>query len=296
MSNNTPRFDLVDIAKVLQKRSRFILLITLATTIVGAVLHFALPKKYEATTELFVANPLYTDRSNIFRNRNAEFINYFGNEDDIDKVIAMAESDLARKTILDKQDLAKVYGLDTSKKEDRMKLAGIFKKGFKVTRTEYQGMRMSYTDKDPVIAANVANEAVAVTEAMYKDFYNQLKKNVVQSLNKKITETDSAINALSGTLATAPAGSVQAQTITATKDQLIIDRSKDVSLLNEFNTGLGNGEMSLLRVISTASPATEPKGLGLTYTLIACALIGAFFSAVWVLISSYYKMLTSVER
>src|SRR5690606_20823244 len=129
--NHTPRFDLVDIAKTLQKRSRYILIITIAATAVGAVLHFLLPKKYEATAELFVANPLYADRGNIFRNRNAEFINYFGNEDDIDKVIAIAKSDLARKIILEKQDLAKVYGFDTSKKDDRMKLASHFKKNFK---------------------------------------------------------------------------------------------------------------------------------------------------------------------
>lgn len=288
--NHTPRFDLVDIAKTLQKRSRYILIITIAAAAVGAVLHFLLPKKYEATAELFVANPLYADRGNIFRNRNAEFINYFGNEDDIDKVIAIAKSDLARKIILEKQDLAKVYGLDTSKKDDRMKLASHFKKNFKITRTEYQGMEMSYTDKDPVLSANVTNQAVMVTESLYKDFYNELKLNVCNSLKNKIAETDSAIKSLNESSA------LDADIRAATKEQLIKDRAQQLSLLNEFSTGIKDNEMSLLRVISSASPATEPKGLGLGYTLLACALIGLFFSAVWVLISAYFKALTSVER
>lgn len=288
--NSTPRFDLVDIAKTLQKRSRYILIITIAAALVGAALHFIMPKEYEATAELFVANPLYADRGNIFRNRNAEFINYFGNEDDIDKVIAIAESDLARKLILDKQDLAKVYNLDTSVKKDRMKLASIFKKNFKVTRTEYQGMEMSYTDKDPVISANVTNQAVMVTESLYKDFYNQLKQNVCNSLKKNIEEIDSAINSFNG------ASALDAQTLAATKEQFIKDRAQAISLLNEFSTGIKDDEMSLLRVISAASPATEPKGLGLGYTILACGLIGLFFSTIWVLISAYFKTLTSIER
>jgi len=294
--SHTPQFDLVDIAKTLQKRSRFILAVTVVAAIVGAVLQLVLPKKYDARAELFVANPLYADRNNIFRNRNAEFINYFGNEDDIDKVIALAESDVARKLILDRQDLAKVYGLDTAQLKDRMKLAAIFKKNFKVTRTEYQGMEMSYTDENPVIAANVTNEAVAVTEHIYKDFYNELKRNVVTSLNRKITQTDSSIQAIADSTSRVPAGSIQGQALIATKDQFILDRSKDLSLLNEFNTGLGDGEMSLLRVISAASPATEPKGFGFIKTIFVFALIGAFFSSVWALISTYFNQLTAVER
>lgn len=293
--NNTPRFDLVDIAKTLQKRSKYILIITTLAAIVGAALHFIMPKKYESTAELFVANPLYADRGNIFRNRNAEFINYFGNEDDIDKVIAIAESDLARKLILDKQDLAKVYGLDTSLKKDRMKLASIFKKNFKVTRTEYQGMEMSYTDKDPVISANVTNQAVMVTESLYKDFYNQLKMNVCNSLKNSIAETDSAIRSINEAAAK-NTSALDVQTLAATKEQFIKDRAQAISLLNEFSTGIKDDEMSLLRVISSASPATEPKGLGLGYTILACTLIGLFFSTIWVLISAYFKTLTSVER
>lgn len=291
----TPRFDLVDIVQILSKRSKYILLITLIAAALGAVLQFVLPKKYEATAELFVANPLYADRNNIFRNRNAEFINYFGNEDDIDKVIAIAESDVARQLILDKQDLAKVYGLDTSKLKDRMKLAAKFKKNFKVTRTEYQGMEMSYTDTDPVISANVTNEAVAVTESIYKDFYNRLKENVCNSLKDNIATTDSAIAAVSDTIANHPTAE-QLLILQATKDQLVADRAKDVSMLHEFGTGIKSNEMSLLRVISSATPATEPKGLGMVMTIVACALIGLFFSAIWVLLSAYYKKIISVER
>jgi len=291
---STPRFDLVDIVQTLKRRGKYILLITISAAVLGAALYFALPKKYEATAELFVANPLYADRNNIFRNRNAEFINYFGNEDDIDKVMAIAKSDVARQLILDKQDLAKVYGLDTSQLKDRMKLAAIFKKNFKVTRTEYQGMEMSYTDRDPAISANVTNEAVAVTESIYKDFYNRLKENVCVSLQNNILTTDSALHVIDS-LATG-ASNQQVVALMSTRDQLLKDRAQDASMLHEFSTGIKSNEMSLLRVISSATPATEPKGLGLVMTIISCAFIGLFFSAIWVLLSAFYKKIIEVGR
>jgi hypothetical protein len=67
-------------------------------------------------------------------------------------------------------------------------------------------------------------------------------------------------------------------------------------MLHEFQTGIQSNEMSFLRVISAATPATEPKGFGMGMTIVACGFIGLFFSAIWVLLSAYYKKIIAVER
>lgn len=323
---STPRFDLVDIVQTLQKKGRYILIVTLLAGVVGTIIYLVSPKQYQARSEFFVSNPQYGDRSNVFRNVETQFISYFGDEDDIDRVMAIAKSELVRHKVLEKQDLAKVYGLDTGKKADMVRLTDRFKKNFDFKRTEYQNMEVSYTDTDPQIAANVTNEAVGVIEQVYRGYYNTIKENITESLESKIKETDSAIAQMTDTLSrlrdkyniydiispsreTMISGTIKSngvsgfgkaieeiQNIEATKDQLVKDRASYVSLINEFTTGTKMNEMPLLHVITSAAPPTQPKGLGLVLTVVASLLIGFLFSCIWVLFRGYFSALAAVER
>src|SRR5690606_20723896 len=91
MSN--PRFDLVDIIRIIERRRRFVITVTLISVALGLLFYFVRQKKYKAEAAFFVSNPLYADRSTMFGNADSRYTDYFGGEDDIDRVIALAGSD-----------------------------------------------------------------------------------------------------------------------------------------------------------------------------------------------------------
>ncbi len=91
-------------------------------------------------------------------------------------------------------------------------------------------------------------------------------------------------------------GIEQIQNIESVKDQIVADRAKYISLLNEFSTGTKLNDLSFLKVISTATPPVKPTGLGLMLTVIACTIVGFFASVIIALISAYYRALVAVER
>src|SRR6476620_4352890 len=97
--SDTPRFDLIDITQAIQRRLKFILLVMLAA-IAAAAFYLLTPRKYKATTELLVTNPLYTDRNNLYRNDKATFVDYYGREDDVDKVMAVAKAKATHDSII----------------------------------------------------------------------------------------------------------------------------------------------------------------------------------------------------
>src|SRR5690606_27215089 len=136
------------------------------------------PIEYEATSSVFVANPLYIDQGNIFRSTNAAYLDYFGDEDDIDKVIAIATSEKTRKIIIRNHGLAAKYELDTTDKKERKKLYETFKNKLNIRRTEFQGLEFSYEDEEKSLAAAVVNDVVAVTGNIYQDYYSHLNANV----------------------------------------------------------------------------------------------------------------------
>ena len=314
---DTQRFDLIEITAALRKRRGFIIGLTVAAAIVGAVFYVATKKQYKATVEFLIANPQYTDRQNIFRQDRAAFIAYFATEDDIDKVMALAKSHKVQEEVIAKTDLPGAYGLDPAKQEDEQKLWSRFIKSFDAKRTDLQNVTVSYTDPDPKIAMRVANESVKSLETAYSAFFTSMRMNALHSLEAKMHDADSSITSLTDSLAnlrdrfhiydvfsgtsngngarTAGAGYgaaiEQVRNIESIKDQLVADRARLTSLATEFSTGSKAGDLPLIQVITPATLPEKPAGLGLALTIVACALVALLFSIVWVLMTGYYRMI-----
>jgi uncharacterized protein involved in exopolysaccharide biosynthesis len=320
-----PRFDLVDVTQTLKKHIRFILIVTVVTALLGAVFSLIRKKKYEGKADFIMSNPLYTDRNNLFRANEMRFVDYFGGDDDIDRIMIIAESDTVRNMVAKKLNLGDAYKLNLSEPKDQQKLKDIFKKNYKIDRTEYKTCEVFYVDTDPARAAAVTNESINAMESVFRGYYIGMRGKVHHSITEKIGEMDSTINVLTDTLAAlrnqyniydiispgrqntimgsikGGSGNVgmaveQIQNIESVKDQLVIDRAKYVSLLNEFSTGNKTNDMRFIQVISAAVAPVDPKGLWLPYMIIGCALIGFFFAAVYILITVYYRLLIAVER
>lgn len=322
---DTLHFDLVDIVRAIQKRFRFIVIIAIIAGILGAVFFMVKKKKYTATVDFLVTNPLYGDHNYLFRNIETRLVDYNGGDDDLDKVTAFANSDTVRDRIIRNSQFQVIYNADITDPRGHDFLMDIFNKNFNIKRTEYKNMEISYTAYDSVTAANVANMSVKVLEEVYRNFYVSIRQGIYNSLQHQLVAVDSQVNVLTDTLArlrdqykiysiispnrqTMSSGEVKGsggsgygkaieliQNIEATKDQLVSDRAKYVSLLNEFSASF-NEDMRFLKVIGKATPPTSPKGPGLVFTVVVGALLGLFFSVMYVLLMAYYKMVNSIHR
>ena len=311
MSN--PRFDLVDIAQTLTSRKKLLLIVLVVSSILGAVFYVAWPKKYKAEADLIVSNPLYTDRNNLFRTTDTRFVDYFGGDDDIDRVLVIGSSDSLRNAVADKLGLWEIYKLDKTDKKDRLKMKEKFQDDFKMERTEYTTAKVYYTDKDPDRAAAVVNTAIDICESLYRGYYLRMRDNVATSLKNKINDIDVTIARNLKDLAVLAEkrsamrnkGSIEehltVQTnideLTAINNKLIEDKAKHTSLLNEFMTGVDEKDKNrYLYQVTPAQPPLKPKGVGFALTVVGAGLFGLFFTAIYILIVSYYRRLITVER
>lgn len=322
----TPRFDLVDIAQVLYQRRRLLVWITLLAAALGAVGYLIQKKKYQAKSEVVVANPLYADRNHFFRTNTDRYIDYFAGEDDIDRIMAIANSDEVKNRVVEKAGLFQHYKLDTTSKKDELVLGARWKKSFKVVRTEYKNIEVMFTDEDPEKAAEVVNEAIKVIERTYRNFYISIKDQMYEALYDKLLEADSLVVLFTDSLVALreeyqiydilnPArmntivntlksnghkefgrGVEEIQNVSSIKDRWVMDRSTYVSLLNEFSTGTRPGELSFINVISPATPPIKPAGLNLTLTSVACGLAGFFAAMIIVLLNAYFRVLLAARR
>jgi uncharacterized protein involved in exopolysaccharide biosynthesis len=323
--SDTPRFDLIDIAQTLARKARFILMVGLIAAIVAAGSYLLSTKKYKASSSFLVVNPLYIDRNNIFRNDKTAFTDYYGREDDVDKFLAVAKADGTRDTIIQAAQLWARFAVDTNKeKKWRKQVEMRFDRSFEVKRTEYQAVEITYIDADPKLAADLCNKSVDIINKVYSGNYNALRTANRNSIAGRLRETDSTIAVLTDSLSsmrdrygiydiisptrmgvsnlTHRGGEgygraiEEIQNIEATKDQLVMDHMRFISLINEFSTGMHPGDQPQLQIISPAIVPTKPKGLGLILTALVGAAVASLFAALWVLMATYFRKLTSVQR
>lgn len=308
MSN--PRFDLVDIIQTLRKNTKLLLIATIAAALVGGLFYVVGKKKYKAEADFIISNPLYADRNNLFRTRDTRFVDYFGGDDDIDRVLVIASSDTLRNTVADQLNLWEAYKLDKSKKDDRLEMKDIFKDKFKMERTEYTTAKVYFTDTDPERAAAVVNLAIETSENIFRGYYLKMKNNVANAVQERIDAIDKEIKELTmkqAELMEQPKRGMATREelrmkdelteITVMKDQLIQDKAKNMSILNELLTGVNSNDKNrYLQIITPATPPEKPAGIGLALTIVGAAFFGFFFIAIYLLIITYYRLLINVQR
>jgi uncharacterized protein involved in exopolysaccharide biosynthesis len=321
----TPSFDLIDVIRTIQKQKRFIIIITAVSLALGGLFLAIKKKKYKAESRFFVNNPLYGDRNTLFRQYETRYVDYFGGDDDLDKVTALANSDTVRDRIIRNCQFEEVYkGASLNDSNGHAMYMAIFNKNFNIKRSEYKDLEVSYVAYDPRTAANVANMTVKVLEETYRHYYTYMKEGINKSISAKVLQLDSAINVLTDTLANmrdrhgiysiiSPgrqnviSGDIKGggkgfgraieelQNIESVKDQLVTDRAHYISLLNEFSASASN-EIGYLKVITRALPPTSPTGPSLMLTLIVAGFLGLFFSITYTLMIAYLRKLNEVLR
>jgi LPS O-antigen subunit length determinant protein (WzzB/FepE family) len=320
-----PSFDLVEVIRTLQKRSRFIIIMTVLAIALGALFHVVKKKKYKAEARFFVNNPLYGDRHTLFRTYETRYVDYFGGDDDIDKVTALCYSDTVRDVVVRNCDFDKIYKMgDMHNDTARANYKSILGRNFNLKRTEYKDLVVTYIAYDPQTAANVANMFVKVLEEAYRHYYTSMKEGMRASINGTIHKLDTDIALLTDSLANmrdrygiysiiSPArqnimngemhgggkgyglAMEQIQNIEAIKDQYVTDRARNMSLLNEF-IAAASDSINYLKVITRASAPTAPTGPSLSMTLMITGCLGLFFSVLYVLMIAYFHKLSALLK
>jgi len=305
---NSPFLNRSAIVNSIHKHKKFIGIITIVAAIAGAIFYWTGLRKYEATTEFILRNPLYSDRGNLYSTEKT--MDYFAGEDDIDKIILLSNSRLVQEQVIRNMHLAEAYKLDTTTRRDTVDLEKKFNSNLRVIRTEFKGLLLGYTDTDPDRAAAVANETVRILENAFGGFYKDMRQNMYQSIIDKIHDEDSTINALTDTLVTmrdkyhiydivspsrnnlmlssmktnSGVGIEKIQNIESIKDELVADRAKQTTLANQYATGNKKEQLPMLKIITEAKNPVKPKGPGGILTVIICGFLGMFFSLVYMLI------------
>lgn len=251
-----------DFFSVLARRWKWILTVTLLAT-AGALLACLLtPPKYLSTVTALPSNPVMGDKARIFNDNIEGLYNELGSPDELDKIEGTARLDTLFLAAARQFNLPVHYKINDTGTMALYKAASALQKSSKISRTGYGELQLKVWDKNPVLAAALANALLQYLNDIHLHLRTATSRAVLQRL-KQAYAAEPAPGSASDSIATGlPPVKAMSPAVYAT-------------LITEYELALKTVPQPLL-VVEPARPALKadkPKTLQTVLLVFAASLL-----------------------
>jgi capsular polysaccharide biosynthesis protein len=191
--------NLIGVLSTVYKWKKYIILVTGITAIGAVVISLLLPTYYKATTVFYAASPDLAIPENLFGNTN-KAPEYYGNENDRDRLISIANSGELARFMIDSFDLFNHYDVNPDSPKGRHLIRLKFAKHFSVVKTKYDEIEISVEDRDPQKAADMANSARDFIEFFGKKLIKESQEKILATYDDNIFKGESSLSTLNDSL------------------------------------------------------------------------------------------------
>lgn len=262
-----------DLLTIIGRWWKTILAITLLVTAVAFLILLLQPRLYLSEVTALPASGVATDKARIFNNNIEQLYPSIGNPDDLDRVVGTARLDTLYLALAAEKALARHYKME---KEKPLKVARQLRKHTRVEKSEYGELKVRVWDKDPAMAAALANGFFQKLQQLHQSLQSQGNALVLQRLQEQYRQLQQgytgdldSLNGGSGDLVQIRRRSLQ--------DQI----AQYEKLMAEYSLMLHTNPQALL-VVEPARPAIKADKPRIAQTL----LLAAFASLVFGLLLS----------
>lgn len=156
-NNPTFSFDSPDLIDFFIRHFKPLAIITTIGAIVSIIVAFSITPKFKSTVVFFPASSSSISNDLLSLYLGSKDILRFGDEEDVEQMLQVLYSADIRERVVNKFDLIEHYEIDTEAPYPMTQLGKIWDSNITFRRTEYMSIEIEVFDKDPKIAADIAN-------------------------------------------------------------------------------------------------------------------------------------------
>jgi uncharacterized protein involved in exopolysaccharide biosynthesis len=234
-----------------RRHRNFLLVVIGLPTVVAATLSALLPRQYLSTTTAIPSNARLTDANRLVSNDARELYPVFGASDDLDRIYEISQSNTVAKLLVERFQLVQHYGGNPDRPDDLVKTLKRSQRNTGLLKTETGELKVSVWDRDPAVAAAMANAYLYLTDSIQRQLVASLHGAVLKDL--AITSPpDSLRSSISD---------IDPVTLSAAANRILLaQRTVTPALL----------------VIDPATPAVKPDRPNLVFNTLVTLAVSAF--------------------
>ncbi|MCB0557676.1 MAG: hypothetical protein H6573_06175 [Lewinellaceae bacterium] len=196
MKNND---NLIDVLKAVFKWKRQIFYVCLIAGLGAVIISLFLSNYYQATTIFLAVSPDQAKPEALY-GRGQLRTEYYGNENDIDRLMTIAESGELVNFLIDSFNLYEHYDINPDRPKAAFKVQEHFFDLYEVTKTKRDAIELSVEDKDKELAARITNAAREKIDAMARHLINEGLAKSIKSYEDNIKAKEAQLASLSDSL------------------------------------------------------------------------------------------------
>ncbi|MCB0546279.1 MAG: hypothetical protein KDD19_01765 [Phaeodactylibacter sp.] len=196
MKNND---NLIDVLKTLFKWKRPIFYVCLIAGVGAIVISLFLSNYYKATTIFLAVSPDQATPDALYGKGQLRS-DYYGNENDIDRLMTIAESSELINFLVDSFKLYEHYDIDPDQPKAAFKVQEKFLSLYEVQKTKRDAIELSVEDKDKELAARIANAAREKIDELARHLIQEGLAKAIRSYEDNILSKESQLASLSDSL------------------------------------------------------------------------------------------------
>ena len=125
-----------------------------------------IPEKFKSTVILFPVPSLSISKSLMSQNVSSQSdLLKFGEEDDMERMLQVLNSEEIRNRIVSKYKLAEHYGIENDNKYKQTLLRQEYDDNIQFKKTEYMSVKIEVLDRDPQLSSNIANDVASLYDS-----------------------------------------------------------------------------------------------------------------------------------
>lgn len=164
----------------------------IAAAVLSIIVSLLVPVYYKATTIFYAASTDLASPERIFGEAN-DAMEYYGEAEDIDRVITISESNEVVEFMIDSFDLYERYDIDKDDIEAPYYVRLQFFDLYKLTQTKYDAIMLSVEDEDPEMSAKMSNAARNKTSEILSRLIKESQNEVLNTYRNSIAEGEKNI-------------------------------------------------------------------------------------------------------
>lgn len=274
-------FNLLRTALVLQRRWKTILVFMIVCAAVATVTVFVVPRCFRSTATLVPGNSALADKGRLFNENIKDLYSYFGNGNDLDRILGIANRQATFTQLVDEFSLIDYYKMKgDSLPVLRKKAAVRLEKDISIKKTEEGEIKIVSWTKDKHLSANLINRMIAIIGQTGKDIFEKNYQDQVKQLDSSLAGLQQEYISLQNGMQSNPN-----QQLAVLKQQQLQERIQNFSRIKDEFKLAAKSLPPVLYVTEPALPAAFGERPDRPAVIIAATLLAFVFGCIVVLIN-----------
>jgi len=200
--NNTNfKFTSTDVVLFAWEKRIPLIIISLIAIIVSTFVSFRLTEMFKSTVILFPISAASSSKyllSNQYFGRQTLF--EFGEEEQCDQLLQILNSDNIKNRIIEKYDLYTHYDIKPDSKHIQFEINKTYRSNIRFRRTKFTSVIIEVLDKDPVKAADIANDIADLIDSTMNNIHRKRTLAGFKSVEQEYNDANQIIKEMEDSL------------------------------------------------------------------------------------------------